>query len=79
MKTLTLYVRPGCHLCEDAAALLRRLGWAVEEVNIDAEPELRRRYDYLVPVVVVDGREVLSGIISEQGARAALRPYLQRR
>jgi glutaredoxin len=72
MPKITLYTRPGCHLCENASALLQRLGWKVDEVNIDADPELRRRYGYMVPVLTADGNELLWGIFTEAKVRAAL-------
>jgi glutaredoxin len=51
---VTLYTRPGCHLCEKAKAqiapLLKEFGARLTEINIDEDPELRARYDYDVPV-----------------------------
>ncbi len=69
---ITLYTRAGCHLCEDAEALLRRLGYDVTPVDVDADPELQARYGEEVPVLTVDGRVVLSGNIREPAVRKAL-------
>ncbi|MGI8550070.1 MAG: glutaredoxin family protein [Dehalococcoidia bacterium] len=69
---LTLYMRPGCHLCSDALEILRRIGWQVDEMNIDEDRELWRRYTDRVPVVTLDGNEILSGAITEGQFRAAL-------
>jgi glutaredoxin len=59
---VTLYTRPGCHLCEEAKAqigpLLRRAGARLREVNIDADATLRERYDYDVPVILLGARKV---------------------
>jgi glutaredoxin len=59
---VTLYTRPGCHLCEEAKAqigpLLRRAGARLREVNIDADPVLRARYDFDVPVILLGARKV---------------------
>jgi glutaredoxin len=59
---VTLYTRPGCHLCEEAKAqidpLLRRAGARLREVNIDADATLRDRYDYDVPVIFLGARKV---------------------
>jgi hypothetical protein len=59
---VTLYTRPGCHLCEEAKAqiapLLRGAGARLREVNIDADPALRALYDYDVPVVLLGARKV---------------------
>ena len=69
---VTLYTRAGCHLCEDAEALLRRLGYDVTPVDVDADRGLQARYGDEVPVLAVNGRVVLSGIIREQAVRKAL-------
>jgi glutaredoxin len=59
---VTLYTRPGCHLCDEAkeqiAPLLAQAGGRLREVNIDADPELRARYDYDVPVIFLAARKV---------------------
>jgi glutaredoxin len=59
---VTLYTRPGCHLCEEAKAqigpLLRRAGARLCEVNIDADPDLRVQYDFDVPVILLGARKV---------------------
>ncbi len=46
-----LYVRLGCHLCADAAALLAAANVPAQRVNIDRDPALRAQYDTLVPVL----------------------------
>jgi glutaredoxin len=68
-----VYTRPGCHLCDDAVALLRRYGLEPDLVDIDQDPQLRSRYDNCVPVVTVDGRERFRGRISEVLLRRLLR------
>jgi len=59
---LTLYTRPGCHLCEEAktqmAPLVREFGASFREVNIDRDPELRDRYAYDVPVLFLGARKI---------------------
>jgi glutaredoxin len=59
------YTREGCHLCDEAIAVLRRFDVALEEIDIDGQPELRRRYDTCVPVVVIDGKERFRGRVDE--------------
>jgi glutaredoxin len=58
---VTLITRAGCHLCEEAEAVLRRLrdelGYGYEERDVDADPALRAEYSDRVPVVLIDGRE----------------------
>lgn len=63
--TAILYTRQGCHLCEDAKAVLIRHGLAVEEVDIDQDPVLRAQYDECVPVIVIDGVERFRGRVNE--------------
>lgn len=67
-----LYTRAGCHLCEDALALLQRHGLSPQTVDIDADPQLRQRYNVCVPVVVIDGRERFRGRVDERLLRRLL-------
>ena len=56
---VTLYSKPGCHLCDDARAVIERvcaeLGESFDEVSILDDPELRRRFAEEIPVTFVDG------------------------
>ena len=60
-RDVTIYSRPGCHLCEEAKAqiapLLEEFGARLTEINIDEDPELRARYDYDVPVIFLGARK----------------------
>ena len=58
MSELTLYGKPGCHLCDEARAALVELGAEVTEVDVSTDPGLHARYGELIPVVEVDGEEV---------------------
>jgi glutaredoxin len=73
---VTLYARQGCHLCEAARETVARvcaeLGETFEEVDIDTDPELRRRFTEEVPVTFVDGRQHDFWRVDEQRLRAAL-------
>jgi glutaredoxin len=60
-----LYTRTGCHLCDQAAAVLDRYRLQYQAVDIDADDELRARYNECVPVVVIDGKERFRGRIDE--------------
>ncbi|MCP5113492.1 MAG: glutaredoxin family protein [bacterium] len=59
MPTVTLYTRQGCHLCDDAHEVLREARreaeFEIEVLDIDCDPELKRLYDWEVPVVAIDG------------------------
>jgi glutaredoxin len=56
-REITLYTRPGCHLCEEAKALLepilREFGAALREVDIDQDAVLQQRYSTDIPVIFV--------------------------
>ena len=58
---VTLYTRPGCHLCDDARAVVEsvcaELGVGWDEVDIDGSEELTRQYGEEIPVTLVDGRQ----------------------
>jgi len=60
-RDVTIYSRPGCHLCEEAKAqiapLLKEFGARLTEINIDEDPDLRARYDYDVPVIFLGARK----------------------
>jgi glutaredoxin len=60
-RDVTIYSRPGCHLCDEAksqiAPLLKEFGARLTEINIDEDPELRARYDYDVPVIFLGARK----------------------
>ena len=74
MPRPTLYVREGCHLCEDASVLLDDMlgtdGW--DAVEIDTADDLLVRYAHRIPVLVVDGEEWAELIITRPDVEAAL-------
>ena len=72
MTRITLYGRPGCHLCDDARAVLERVGQPFEEVDIETDDELFKRYLERIPVVAVDGVEAFDFFIDENALRALL-------
>lgn len=65
LRTLVLYHTEGCHLCEQAEALLQPFalarGWRVERVDIAAEEALFARYGVRIPVVRDEARAVEIG------------------
>lgn len=67
-----LITRQGCHLCDDALAMLRRLGHEPQLLDVDADDRLHDLYDWRVPVVLVDGRIVAEGAIQEQSLERTL-------
>jgi hypothetical protein len=73
---VTLYSKPGCHLCDDARAVIERvcadLGESYVELSILDDPELQRRYAEEIPVTLVDGAQHDFWRVSEERLRAAL-------
>jgi glutaredoxin len=76
MPTVTLYGRPGCHLCDDARAVLDRIRadapFDLRTVNIEHDDALLRAYLERIPVVAVDGAEVYDYYVDEVDLRARL-------
>jgi hypothetical protein len=68
---LTIYSRPGCHLCDDMKALVRRVAAsapapvAIEEIDISGDADLEARYGVEIPVLMVNGRKAAKYRISE--------------
>ena len=69
---LTLYSRPGCHLCDDARDVLARTGEPFAEVDITTDDALHARYLERIPVVALDGRELFDHFVDERSLRAHL-------
>ena len=82
MRTVALYGRPGCHLCDDARAGLLRLAarrpFRLREVDIEVDPALLRRYLERIPVVALDGLEVYDYHVDEADLRARLARVIRR-
>jgi glutaredoxin len=74
---VTLYTRPGCHLCEEARAAMRASGcdgeFSLEEVNIDEDPALRDLYKYDIPVVYINGVKAFKHRVDPREFRRKLR------
>jgi glutaredoxin len=75
-ERITLLGRPGCHLCDDARAVIERvaaeLGVGWEERDITASPDDMKEYWDKIPVTFVDGVQVDFWRVSEARLRAAL-------
>lgn len=74
--TVRLYTRAGCHLCEVVEQILGDLAdeypHELQRYNIDRDPALRQRYDWAVPVVIIDERWRLATRIDRAVLRQAL-------
>ena len=71
MTVLTLYSRPGCHLCDEMKTVVQRVvrankaPIAVEEVDISTSRDLEARYGLEIPVLLVDGKKVAKYRVTE--------------
>jgi glutaredoxin len=72
VSRVTLYGRPGCHLCDDARAVLDRVAEPYDVVDIESDDELLKRYLERIPVVAVDGDEAFDFFVDEAALRARL-------
>ena len=72
VNRLTLYGRPGCHLCDEAREVLERVGEPFDEVDIEGDDELLKRYLERIPVVAVDGVDAFDFFVDENALRALL-------
>lgn len=73
---VSLYSKPGCHLCDEAEALLalvaRTQPMTVQKVNIESSPELFEEYRYRIPVIEVAGGPALDWPTTPERVRRAL-------
>ena len=83
MTRLRLLSRPGCHLCEEMRRQVEEILADVERqwenVNVDSDPELARRYGEMIPILFVNGRLFAKIRLPRLAAalrlrRAAIRP-----
>jgi predicted thioredoxin/glutaredoxin len=70
---IVLVTRQGCHLCDQALALLRDLGIDPKLADVDADDELFRLYDWRVPVVLADGVVVAEGRVTRERLEKAIK------
>jgi glutaredoxin len=73
---ITLYTRPGCHLCEEAKAemtpVLLEFGATLREINIDADPNLREQFNLDVPVLFLGEKKIAKHRVDLQQLRRQL-------
>ena len=76
MATVTLYSRPGCHLCDDARAELEAVRathpFLLEERDIEADDATFKAYLERIPVVALDGRELYELFVDADDLRGRL-------
>jgi glutaredoxin len=73
---VTLYGRPGCHLCDEARAVLERiraeLPFALVERDIECDDALFKAYLERIPVIALDGEELFDFFVDEAELRRRL-------
>ena len=78
VTTITLYSRPGCHLCDDMKAIVSRVAQTafepvtVEEVDISTDAELEALYGLEIPVLLVNGKKAAKYRVAEGELRRIL-------
>jgi hypothetical protein len=69
MKTVVLYGRSGCCLCDEAREVIERVRsrrpFVLRERDIDDDAALLRAYLERIPVIAIDGREVFELRVDE--------------
>ena len=69
---LTIYSRPGCHLCDEMKGIVQRVARSapgpirIEEIDISTDPDLEARYGVEIPVLFVDGKKAAKYRVTEE-------------
>jgi glutaredoxin len=73
---LTLYTRPGCHLCDEMKGIVRpiarELGCSLQDVDISGDADLEARFGQEIPVLLVNGRKAFKYRLTERELRRRL-------
>jgi glutaredoxin len=76
MIPVTIYSRPGCHLCDEMKAVVLHVAssfpLAIEEIDISTNPELEQLYGLEIPVLFVAGKKIAKYRVSERDLRRIL-------
>jgi len=75
-RQVILYTRPGCHLCDEAKLAMQAADcdneYTLQEINIESDRELLRRYQYDIPVITLDGVEAFRHRLTSEEFRERL-------
>ncbi len=73
MTRVTLYGKPGCHLCDDARGIVDAVradvGFELDEVDITLDPVLANRLKEKIPVLEIDGEEAFEHFVDADELR----------
>jgi glutaredoxin len=74
-----IYSRPGCHLCDEAKEAIDRAGcgelYTLEVVNIESARDLLKKYQYDIPVVLINGTEHFRHRVDTEKFERAIRAH----
>jgi glutaredoxin len=74
---VVIYSRPNCHLCEEAKRTIKAAQCAdeytLDEINIESDPDLLKRYRYDIPVISINGAEAFRHRLTSDAFRERLR------
>jgi glutaredoxin len=77
---VTLYSKPGCHLCEEAKASILSAGcnheFVLLEINIESDDSLKELYQFDIPVILINGIKVFKHRVDPQLFKRKLRRFL---
>ena len=70
---LTIYSKPGCHLCDEMKLVVHRViaqrpnarAISIDEIDISSDPDLLARYGVEIPVLLIDGKKVAKYRVTE--------------
>ena len=66
---VTLYGKPGCHLCDEAREVVERVRaehpFDLREVDVSLDPGLNREYGERIPVLSLNGEELFDYFVEE--------------
>jgi glutaredoxin len=76
MIQVTVYSRPGCHLCDEMKGVLLHVGSSIplniQEIDISTDPELERLYGLEIPVLFIAGKKVAKCRVTDGELRRIL-------
>ena len=76
MIAVTIYSRPGCHLCDDMKAVVHHVAQSIplslEEVDISTDAALEAKYGLEIPVLMVEGKKAAKYRVGEEELRKIL-------
>ena len=77
MIAVTLYSRPGCHLCDEMKAVVERVALAIpltiDVIDVSTDPQLEARYGVDIPVLLIAGKKAAKHRVSEEELRRILK------